>query len=331
MHAPLSPALQVEWQPLSSVAAIVDEWRALAARALVPNVFYEPAFALAAAPVFGQDVIAGLVWSRAATPRLLGLFPMRVERRPFGLPTLTGWTHPFAPLGAPLVDRDAAEAVIAAWLSGLAVNADLPAVMLLPYVPEDGPFGTAFAAALTRCGLPERRFDAHRRATLLPGADRHHYLENAIPGRKLKEFHRQARRLDESGAVTSSIAREHPAIATALADFLALEAGGWKGRAGSAARDDAAILQFMRAAVGGLAAEGKATVHRLASGGAPVAAAIALYSGGAAWFWKIAYDEAKAKFSPGVLLTLELSEALLACSPTRPSPASSPAPRPITP
>ena len=43
-----------------------SEWRDLAARALEPNVFYDPAFALAAAPVFGADAGAVLVWSKAA-------------------------------------------------------------------------------------------------------------------------------------------------------------------------------------------------------------------------------------------------------------------------
>ena len=35
-----------------------DAWRALATRAIEPNVFYEPAFALAAQPVFGSAMPA---------------------------------------------------------------------------------------------------------------------------------------------------------------------------------------------------------------------------------------------------------------------------------
>ena len=46
-------SVRVEWRPLAELGAIAAEWRELAARALEPNVFYEPAFALAAAPVFG--------------------------------------------------------------------------------------------------------------------------------------------------------------------------------------------------------------------------------------------------------------------------------------
>ena len=63
--------------------------------------------ALAAAPVFGADAGAMLVWS--TTGRLLGLFPARIERGRGPLARMVGWTHPFAPLGTPLVDRDHAE------------------------------------------------------------------------------------------------------------------------------------------------------------------------------------------------------------------------------
>ncbi len=39
----------VEWRWFAELVPIADDWRDLAARALEPNVFYEPAFALAAA------------------------------------------------------------------------------------------------------------------------------------------------------------------------------------------------------------------------------------------------------------------------------------------
>ena len=97
------------------------EWRDLVARALEPNVFYDPAFALPAARVFGADVGAVLVWSKTA-PRLIGLFPARVERRYGMMGTLTGWTHPYAPFGVPLVDRDEAEAAIGAFLDHVAAE-----------------------------------------------------------------------------------------------------------------------------------------------------------------------------------------------------------------
>ena len=51
---------------------------------------------------------------------------------------LVGWTHPYAPLGMPLVDRDAADAVIAAWFDHIAADATLPGLVLMPFLPTDG-------------------------------------------------------------------------------------------------------------------------------------------------------------------------------------------------
>ena len=111
-------AFATEWRPLEQLEPIAGEWRELAERALEPNVFYEPAFALPAARVFGRDAGAVLVWSQTQPRRLLGFFPARIERRRYGLhlPVLVGLTHPYGPLGVPLVEREAAEPVIAAWL-----------------------------------------------------------------------------------------------------------------------------------------------------------------------------------------------------------------------
>ena len=108
-----------------------------------------------------------------------------------------------------------------------------------------------------------------------------------------------------------SLAREPAEVARAMADFFALEARGWKGSAGTAAAQGAAIRPFMEAAVAGLATQGQARVARLLHDGRPIAAGVLLTSGRGAWFWKIAYDEGAARASPGVQLTLDLSEEVL--------------------
>jgi hypothetical protein len=67
----------------------------------------------------------------------------------------------------------------------------------------------------------------------------------------------------------------------------------------------------MRAAVRGLAAEAKVSINRILVDGRAIAATITLRSGRGAWFWKIAYDETFAHFSPGVMLTAALTNELL--------------------
>src|SRR2546423_998288 len=77
MLAPRDGSLTTEWRPLAELGGIADDWRALARRAVEPNCFYEPAFALAAAPVLGAD--AGV---RRAPPRpARAAGPRRLSRR----------------------------------------------------------------------------------------------------------------------------------------------------------------------------------------------------------------------------------------------------------
>jgi CelD/BcsL family acetyltransferase involved in cellulose biosynthesis len=311
VHGTIETALRVEWRPLADLSAIAGEWRRLAERALAPNVFYEPAFALAAAPAFGREIGAGLVWSPAN--KLVGLFPASIERRRYGLalPVLVSWTHPYGPLGAPLVDRDASEAVIAAWLDHVAADPRLPDIVLLPFFPLDGALAHALDAVVVRRGGQSRSLAQHRRALLAPAGERAAYLDEAIGRKRRKELNRLLKRLGEDGVVASVSAGDPAGVADALEDFLALEAGGWKGRAGTAARDHAEIAAFMRVAVGALAGEGKAQVSRLCIDERAIAAVVTLRSAASAWCWKIAYDERYARFSPGVQLLRDLTQRLL--------------------
>ena len=304
-------AFRVEWCSAPALADIAEEWRALAQRAIEPNAFYEPAFMLAALPVFGTTVRAGLV--RTAAGRLAGLFPVDVIRLRGSLrPVLAGWTHPYAPLGTPLVEREDAVAIIAAWLDHLRRDRTVPRKMLLPLLPERGDFATALDIALARSARRNDSFGHHQRALLDPGAERAGYLQRSIPASRRKELRRLRRRLEESAPVAFVSATGSDDIANALSAFLALEAQGWKGRAGTAIAADAALETFVRRAVAGLAADGQARVDRLVQDGRTLAATVTLASGDRAWCWKIAYDESIARASPGVQLICDLTEDLTA-------------------
>src|ERR1700683_1771734 len=221
-------SFSVEWRPLTGLEPVVAKWRELAGRALEPNVFYEPAFALPAAPVFGAAAGPVLIWSGGRSRRLLGFFPARIERRRYGfnLPVLVGWTHPYAPFGLPLVEREAAEPVVSAFLSHLAADPALPGLLLMPFLPEEGPFARALDAILRRAQMPSAAFNRHRRAFLAPTGERTRYLEGAMGGHQRKELRRQWRRLSETGAIAITIATEPAAIDRALEDFFGLAAQG---------------------------------------------------------------------------------------------------------
>lgn len=312
VHGTIEPQFHIERRPLAALAPLADEWRALASRAIEPNAFYEPAFALAAAPTFGHRVQVFLVWTRQTPARLAGLFPCEIKRRyGAGPAVLCGWTHPFALLTTPLVDPDRAVAVIAAWLDHVARDASLPDLVMLPTLAIEGAFAGALGRVLAQRGAPSAEFDLHRRALLAPGADRANYLAQSMGARHRKELPRRRRRLAELGAVVHVVAAVDEAPG-ALDCFLELEAAGWKGKAGTAALQREPLRDFFRAAIGGMAREGKARIDLLRLDGRAIAATVSLRSGNMMFGWKTAYDEAYAKYSPGAQLVLGLSEAVVA-------------------
>src|SRR5262249_35851482 len=84
-----------------------------------------------------------------------------------------------------------------------------------------------------------------------------------------------------------------------LGDFLRLEASGWKGRARTDAGGNPEIRSFMERAVSGLGGEAKARIAGLYVDDRAIASLILLQSKDTVWTWKIAYDEAFARASPG--------------------------------
>lgn len=170
--------LLTERRPLAALGDVVEQWHRLAERAAEPNVFYDPGFALAAAPVLGRGVEVILVWSAGTPRRLLGLFPFAIRRRRYlvRLPMLVGWTHRFGPLGTPLVDRDAGDAAVAAFLDHVAADETLPKLILMPLLNEGGPvFAMLISAVWHRDGdgAPVGR---HRRALIKPASERSGYF-----------------------------------------------------------------------------------------------------------------------------------------------------------
>ena len=240
------------------------EWRDLVARALEPNVFYDPAFALPAARVFGADVGAVLVWSKTA-PRLIGLFPARVERRYGMMGTLTGWTHPYAPFGVPLVDREEAEAAIGAFLDHVEADTEFPKLVMLPLIARDGPFAAALARVLARRGGASEAF-----RSACPRAARAAQSAKAI---SITSRTRSSRSCAASAAGWRTTGALVHMAASGPMRPPSRSPISWRSRppAGKAApaaprAQHAATEAFMREAVTALAAKGDARIDRLDSG-----------------------------------------------------------------
>ena len=183
--------------------------------------------------------------------------------------------------------------VIAAWLDHIATDPQLPNLVLLPYLTE-GPVAEAIAMAVARRKGRSAAFGHHQRALLAPGEERADYLGRSMARKKRKELRRHETRLTDDGLVVRAGTDEPRGSTRALGDFFALEAAGWKGRAGTAARGDADVRDFLQERRERARREGKARSRPAVVGRPPIAVHRDIAQRRTAWGWKIAYDE---KFS----------------------------------
>jgi hypothetical protein len=120
------------------------------------------------------------------------------------------------------------------------------------------------------------------------------------------------RRLSELGPIAIESASAAEAVAAAFEEFIALEAAGWKGRGATAILFNREVADFARIVVASRAAARGARVDTLRLADKPIAMVVSFVAGTSAWTWKIAFDEAYGRFSPGAQLMLELPPRIFA-------------------
>jgi CelD/BcsL family acetyltransferase involved in cellulose biosynthesis len=302
--------------PLTSVAT--SQWRALAERAVEPNGYYLPGWELAVnACAHGRTNVSALSSRSDTVPApdgaagLIGLLPAislwRACRIP--LPALVS-AEPYGTLCTPLLDRDMAGDAAAGLLQA-ARKAGAHALIMRD-VMLHGAAMKAFRQVLQQDGMRPRVLHSRLRAALDATRDADELLREALGAKKLKELRRQRNRLAEHGPVSFDVARGPEDVAAALEIFLKLEASGWKGRRGTALKQDDGDAGFVRRAAKALAETGQCEIVSLRAGTIPIAAAIVLRHQDRAFYFKLGVDERFAKYSPGVQLTLDLTRHLCA-------------------
>ena len=307
---PAASPNDIGFAPLTEVS--LDQWRALAERAIEPNGYYLPAWELAVnASARGRTGASALsAWrTQDAAAQLTGLLPVvsmwHACRIP--LPALVS-ASPYGTLCTPLLDRGcAADAVKQIMMEARTAGAH---ALILRDVSLNGAAMRTFAEVLRQDGIRPLMLQSHFRACLDARREADELLQDALGGKKLKELRRQRNRLAEHGAVRFEVARTPDAVAGAIEMFLALEASGWKAKRGTALKQDEGDAGFIRRATQGLAETGQCEIVTLHAGETPVAAAIVLRHQDRAFYFKLGIDERFSKFSPGVQLTLDLTRHL---------------------
>lgn len=285
----------------AEAAAFRARWAALADASAGDNVFFHPDFVLPAT----RYLDAGVEVATVATVdgRLVAATPFKRTRLGHIAPAVRLWSHDYAPLGLPLIDGTVVGNAMQALMDGLA-PADGRVNLIVPDLPTDGAVAAALIAAATREGRPVDILGAHERAVFLRG-------DTKLSAKRRKKFSRQRDLLAAAagGEVAFETVNTPSAVRRRFEDFLALEKSGWKGSQRTALASSEATESFSAEAVTGLATHGGVRIDSLVAADRPVAMLVTLTGGKTAFTWKIAYDEALARFSPGAQVMAHVSDA----------------------
>jgi hypothetical protein len=161
------------------------------------------------------------------------------------------WLHPNSFLGTPLVRKGREEAFWKAVLDRLDGEPWARSFLHLCKLVEGGPVLAGLTSAAGKLGRPCDIVYRFERAMLESSLSPEAYFETTVRKKKRKELKRLSNRLAELGHVETRWLGSREELRPWCDDFLALEAAGWKGKAGSALACDPATERFFREAVAG--------------------------------------------------------------------------------
>jgi len=280
--------------------ALGDAWNALLARGPVdfPMVRHEwiaawlDAFAPAAEPI----VLVAL--DRSGAPA--GMAPFLEERRR-GIVRLLAPANDHSCRFEWALGADVSGAVAALW-THLRDRLRWDA-LLLRDVPRDGPTSTLLEPLARADRHLTGRWESLRSPHIPLGGGA---AEDRTSAKFRSNLRRRVRKLEEAGAVALRRSDAPADVEAALADFLALEARGWKGERGTAIAQDPALVAFYSRMAHDAAVRGALAMRSLLLDGRPVAVHLGLVHRGVYYLPKTAYDESLAQASPGQLLQREV-------------------------
>lgn len=284
-----------------ALAELAPEWIVLADAASEPNPYAEHWFVAAALQTLaGRNDVRLLEVRRGEA--LIGLLPVALRRGYAHLPVrfVQNWVHDQMFLGMPLVAAGEERSFWAAVLDRLDGAGWAPGLFHVCGLVEDGPVHRGLLAA--RRGLTvHRRVRALLDSALTPDA----YYAQAVRQKKRKEIRRLQSRLAELGPVRARTLDDPAQLGSWCSTYLALEKEGWKGEAGSSFAAAAGTEAFFRDVVQSAQVAGRLQFLRLDVGETCIAMLVNFLTPPGSFSFKTVFNEAWARFSPGVMIQLE--------------------------
>jgi hypothetical protein len=311
----LSADIVVRRARLADYIGLGQAFAELSRHAVEPNPHMSPAAISAATLLVPEErIVIICAWRSEAlgSENLVGTWAFQ-RRRDWRSGFASVLTAPLVPLyevsSLPVLDRDHAEDIALAMLRHLLAAGDLPKTLVLPLLPLEGPCFSALQEAMRVTASRLTAYETWQRPVMVaePGDDAERYLRRAL-GSGYKKRMQQFRAIGKSGEVAFSRKRGN-AAREAFETFLALEAAGWKGNAGTAIACLPEASAYFHRLVELLIAQDALLIDALLLDGKPIAMGLIVESAGRRHFLKIAYDETQGRHSPGRALTIAMLQA----------------------
>jgi CelD/BcsL family acetyltransferase involved in cellulose biosynthesis len=281
-------------------------WRDLAARSVEPNPFFEADFLVPACRHLrnGKGVVLLVAEDSGRFHACLPVRPIRLPGS-FNPPVISSWQHPYGYLGTPLADPERGVEALSSLLATLRGTGPWPRVVVLELFGDDGPIASYLRRAARELGLALNVHAAGERAVFRCQDDEAGLLSSGFK-REQRAKARQWRRLCRDVGDPSVVDRAGDRDSSKA--FLAMEASGWKGKAGTALACRAGDAEFYREVTDRFGAAGRLRLYSLEAGGRELAMQTNLCASDVLFGWKVAYDERFANYGPGVQLQLRVME-----------------------
>jgi CelD/BcsL family acetyltransferase involved in cellulose biosynthesis len=315
----LQRALQVPRSELRLIGEVLAQnalpnlmpaWEDLCARCVENNVYYSPRYAVALLQSVerAQNVRFAVVWDGSSLVALLP-FTSPSFSIPFLRPAGRVWQSKYTYSCTPLLDTNMKIEAADALLNVLAsISAS---EWIIPSVSTDGEACQSIIAALARREVPWTFLNQFRRATLEPGHTFDEHMNRCVGSNRRKGLARTRRRLEEVGKVEHESHSFGEGLERAVSAFLKIEASGWKGKRGTALDCDEQTRHFATSAFTGDETNSICRADMLTVNGVPIAVSLIVLAGSTGFAVKACYDETYRKYSPGLLLEMEVIRSFL--------------------
>lgn len=291
---------------LQEARAHSEDWQALALRAAVHNIFYEPWNLLAALATVASSArfILLFVYREVERERqLIGFFPLESKRRYKGMPARTFelFKHIHCFLCTPLVDAEHQDAALAAFANWVARDCSFSVLKLGGL---SSAMGGQLKHMLCAASIPTITTNRSERAIFRPQQSANQYLKDAMRGRNRKDLRRKLKRLGEAGKLEYRVLPADGDAHAWIDAFLRIEQQGWKGRAGTALACQPGDAAYFRRIVTEAHALQRLEFVGYFLDDEPLALSCKFRAGDGAFAFKITFDEHYSRYSPGMLLEL---------------------------